>query len=213
MKRVIIGTPAHDGKVDVHYTISLIETIKLCHDVEIYPIFMSYDSLIQRARNDLIKMAIESDVDDIIFIDADQGWNPTDIFKLLNHPVDVVGGLVPKKSEEIGFNVKILPDSLTINADGLMEVEYIGTGFLRLSRKVMHAVWDSCTPYTNNGTECRMVFDLQIIDGELVSEDNIFCKKCKDLGFKVFIDPEINCDHIGVKKYSVNFLHFLEELK
>lgn len=209
-RRVIIGTPTYDGRVDVLYAHALVETIKLIGGaVEIYPIFIAYDALIQRARNDIIKLAIEADVDDLVFIDADQGWKPSDILQLLNHNVDIVGGTVPKKSDEVAFNIKRLPDLLTINEQGLLEVECVGTGFLRLTKRVMQAVWDTSIPYAEENKTNRMVFDIQIIDGQLISEDNIFCKKCRSLGFTVYIDPTINCDHIGVKKYTANFLDFI----
>jgi hypothetical protein len=55
-----------------------------------------------------------------------------------------------------------------------------------------------------------MVFDVQIVNGDLVSEDNVFCKKWRSLGGKVFIDPAMTCNHIGVKKYQGNFLNFIK---
>ena len=72
-RRVLIGTPCYDGSVDVWYTHSLVNTIKLSDqmNVEILPIWLSYDALIQRARNDIIALVREMDCDDIIFIDAD----------------------------------------------------------------------------------------------------------------------------------------------
>ena len=85
MRKVLIGTPAHDGRVDVWFANSLVNTIKLTakKDVEINPVYMSYDSLVQRARNDLVRLALEENYDDLIFIDSDEEWDPEWIFKLL----------------------------------------------------------------------------------------------------------------------------------
>jgi hypothetical protein len=58
-----------------------------------------------------------------------------------------------------------------------------------------------------------MVFDVQLIDGELVSEDNVFCRKWRGLGGKVWIDPSMTCNHIGVKKYSGSFMDFVKSHK
>ena len=52
-----------------------------------------------------------------------------------------------------------------------------------------------------------MVFDVQVQDGQLVSEDNVFCKKW---GGPVYIDPTMTCNHIGVKKYTGNFEAFIK---
>ena len=212
MRKVLIGTPAHDGRVDVWYANSLVNTIKLAKDVTIDPIYMSYDSLVQRARNDLVRLALEGGYDDLIFIDSDQEWSPQWVFKLLDYDTDVIGGTVVKKSDQPAYNVKALPTGLKWESNGLMEVECVGTGFMRISRKALQKVWESSTEYTNEGKICRMVFDVQLIDGQLVSEDNIFCQKWKKLGGKVFIDPSMTCSHIGVKKYNGNFLGFINQL-
>ena len=176
IRKVLIGTPAHDGRLDVWYCNSLVNTIKLSmmRGIRIDPIYVSYDSLVQRARNDLVRLALQENYDDLIFMDSDQEWEPEWIFTILNHPVDVVGGTVVKKQDNpILFNVKALPQGLHIK-DGLIEVAGVGTGFLRISRKALQAVWDISEEYKNEVRTCRMVFDVRVEDGELVSEDNVF---------------------------------------
>ena len=215
MRKVLIGTPAHDGRVDVWYANSLVNTVKLSgkYDTEIHPVYMSYDSLVQRARNDLVRLALDEGFDALIFMDSDQEWDPEWIFKLLDYQEDVVGGTVVKKSDQLLFNVKALKTGLKRGANGLMEVEAIGTGFMKITRKALQEVWDVSSEYTNEGKKCRMVFDVQLVDGELVSEDNVFCRKWRSLGNKVWIDPTMTCNHIGSKKYSGNFMHFLNQTK
>ena len=213
MRKVLIGTPAHDGRVDVWFANSLVNTVKMAphFDTLIAPIYMSYDSLVQRARNDLVRLALEEGFDDLIFIDSDQEWNPEWIFKLLNYDANVVGGTVVKKSDQVAFNVKALKSGLKQEENGLIEVECVGTGFMRISRKALQKVWDISKEYTNEGRKCRMVFDVQLVDGQLVSEDNVFCQKWRKLGGKVFIDPNMTCNHIGVKKYTGDFMAFIKQ--
>ena len=215
MRRVLIGTPAHDGRVDVWYCHSLVNTIKMAaqQGVQIDPIYMSYDSLVQRARNDLVRLALEQRYDDLIFMDSDQEWDPAWIFQLLAHAEDVVGGTVVKKSDQPLFNVKILKSPLQIESNGLIEVESVGTGFLKISRAALEAVWNISEEYINEGRKCRMVFDVKLINGELVSEDNVFCAKWRGLGNRVWIDPNMTCGHVGVKKYTGNFLQFVKQHK
>jgi hypothetical protein len=143
-------------------------------------------------------------------MDSDQEWDPEWIFSLLARPEDVIGGTVVKKSDQPMFNVKVLRSGIKLEENGLIEVEAIGTGFLKISRKALEAVWDDSPEYVNEGKKCRMVFDVQLVDGELVSEDNVFCRKWKSLGNKVWIDPTMTCNHICAKKYSGNFLAFLK---
>lgn len=214
--RVLIGTPAHDGRVDVWFANSLVNTVKLSgrYKTEIVPVYMSYDSLVQRARNDLVRLALEEKFDALIFIDSDEEWDPQWVFSLLKRPEPVIGATVVKKTDtEIAFNVKALKDKFEIEPNGLMEVDCIGTGFLKITRSALQKVWDVSPEYTNEGRKCRMVFDVKLVDGELVSEDNIFCQKWRSLGGKVWIDPSMTCNHIGVKKYGGSFLAFYNHLK
>ena len=212
MRKVLFGTPTYDGRVHVEFLQSLMDTVKLAPHAEIalYPVQISGDALVQRARNDLFAMAMETECDDIVFMDSDQEWNAEWVMTLLNHPADVVGGVVVKKSDTPGFNVKILPNGVSLDENGLMEVECIGTGFLRISRRAMQAVWDISPEYKDGDKVSRMVFDIQIIDGELISEDNVFCRKWRGLGEKVYIDPTMTLNHIGSRKWGGNFLAYLD---
>ena len=113
MKKVLIGTPAHDGRVEVYYVNSLLATIKDLekHYYDVNVIFMSYDSLVQRARNDLIKIAVEGEYDYLFFIDSDMVWEPQWVLELLDTPVDVISGTARKKSDdELSFAIKIKKD-------------------------------------------------------------------------------------------------------
>ena len=101
MKKILVGTPAHDGRVEVYYVNSLIQTIRYMESkmYEVHPIFMSYDSLVQRARNDLVKIAVEQDYDYLFFIDSDMIWEPQWMEDLINTPVDVISGTARKKTD------------------------------------------------------------------------------------------------------------------
>jgi glycosyltransferase involved in cell wall biosynthesis len=215
MRKVLIGTPAHDGRVDVWYANSLVNTIKMAmtKDIDITPVYMAYDSLVQRARNDLVRLAIEGDFDDLIFVDSDVEWDPEWIFKLLDYKEDVVGGIYPKKTDNPTFPIKAIDDKLEIGENGLMEVEGLPTGFMRISKSALKKVWDDSLEYRNEGRIGRMVFDIKVVNGDLVSEDIIFCQKWRDLGGKIWLDPSMTCNHIGIKKYTGNFLEFLKNLQ
>ena len=53
MRRVLIGTPSYDGRIDVWFANSLIQTVKIAEKkgIFVHAIYTSYDSLVQRARN------------------------------------------------------------------------------------------------------------------------------------------------------------------
>jgi hypothetical protein len=209
-RRVLVGTPCYDGRIEVWYANSLIQTIRagLQLGVEILPIWLSYDALIQRARNDLMGIMHETGFDDIVFIDSDIEWAPEDFFKLLNYPVDVVGGTYPKKGDMEQYVAKILdPQRQRDPNTGLLQVDGLGTGFLRMSKRAVDYLWDVSTPYEekDQGKVRRWIFDVEIQNGEIFSEDILVCQKLNNAGLNVWLDPTITCAHIGTKRYQGNF--------
>lgn len=214
MRQVMIGTPCYDGKVDCLFADSLAKTLKAANGANICPVYMPHEALIQRARNDLLKIAAETQVDDLIFIDSDQAWNPEWFFGLLGHPVDVVGGAVRKKSDDEQYNVRSV--TFPVPADpttGLLLVDSVGTGFLRLSKRAINAAWNAAPEYQDGNKHSRMAFDVRVIDGNLHSEDTVFCGALKALGFAIHVDPTITCSHVGSKTWSGDFASYLERLK
>ncbi len=209
---VIIGTPSYDGTTTVWYTNSIIETIRVCpEDIKLFPVFLSYDALIQRARNDLIAMAIEHKTD-LMFIDSDMEWTPENIFRLLSYEEDIVGGVVRKKSDtEEMYNVNT--QNLKLEKNGLIKVNSIGTGFLKISNKALQALWDASEEYINDGKQCRMCCNVTIVNSELFSEDTSMMRKLRELGYGIFIDPTIDLPHMGSKKFVGNFMDFRNRLQ
>lgn len=219
--KVLIGTPSYDGKLDIYYVDSLLNTLAQSgqENVEVYPLFMCYDSLIQRARNDIFKAAYDSQFDVLLFIDADVGWNPKDFFKLVKSKQDMIGGSYRKKndSEEL-YVVKALDEKdksldLTIDKDGLMEVAGLGCGFLKLSRKAIVDIWNNSKQYKSEKGDTRMVFEVVCEDNDLISEDIYLCKKWRSLGNKVYLDTNITCPHTGTKTFFGNVRNWIDGFK
>lgn len=211
-RRVVIGTPMHDGRCEAEYAYSLVETIRLCTQsgVDVRPVFWPGEALVQKARCHLAEIALKAEAD-LVFIDADQGWKPQHLLQLLKHPVDVVGGAVVKKTEKESYNVHAKSIDLPIDEPGLIEIDGIGTGFLRLSYKALLALWQNSEPFTDDfGNKLHWMFPVQIEGGRLVGEDIGVCAKLKSLGFKIYVDPGITCDHIGRKKYTGDFFGWLD---
>jgi len=216
-RRVMVGTPSYDGSIDVWYVNSLVNTVKVAEDmnVEIVPMWISYDALIQRARNDTMALAREMDCDDLIFIDADIEWQPEHFYRLLNYPVDIVGGTYRKKGEAEIYVGKIPdPHAARDPVTDLLAVDGLGTGFLRFSRRAIDVIWDASKPYHDpDKGERRWIFDVVIQNGDMVSEDIWLCRRMLELGFPTWLDVNITCNHIGFKKYTGDFANWLSTTK
>lgn len=215
MKKILIATPSYDGTVDVWYASALHQTtiLGMQNDIYFHPIFMSYDALVQRSRNDLMAIAFEQDFDGILWIDADMEWHPQWALDLVNSGKDVIGLPVVKKSIEEQYNVKCKPENLIKDEDGLIKVESIGTGYLYLSRKAVKHLWETSKSYTHNGQKRKWIFEVKIEDGDIISEDVLMCQKLRKGKFDVFIDPSKTCNHVGKLKFSGDFNGFIERLK
>ena len=204
MRTVMLAAPSHDGKISVWHAAALAETCKigLANNINVMPLYMSFDSLVQRARNDLVKVAVETEVDDIVFVDCDQDWNPADFFKLLNHDVDIVAAPVVKKSDMEQYNIKLL-GPFVVQDNGLVEVDGVGCGFMRIRKEALKKIYDVSEEYKepHKPEPSKMVFDVKVIDGELCSEDIVFCRKWIDMRGKIYIDPTINSGHSGEKRW------------
>lgn len=215
----MIGTPCYDGRLDVWYTNSLINTVKKSADngVEIIPMWVSFDALIQRARNDTIQLAIEAGVDDLVWIDSDIEWQPEWFYRLLQYPQDVVGGTYPKKSDKEEYVVRKLTNNGLDKQTGLYEVHGLGTGFVKMSRKAIQYLWDNSPPYIDpkDDKERRMVFNVALTNNPasgLMSEDIYAFETLMRGGFKIHLDPTICCNHIGPKKFTGNYQNWYNKI-
>ncbi len=210
MKKVLIGTPCYDGRLDVWYVNSLMSTIRMGieHGIEITPMWVSFDALIQRARNDTIHIAMEGGFDDLIWIDSDIEWQPEWFFKLLEYPQDVVGGTYRKKGDKEEYVIRKTDNSPIDPVTGLLEVSGLGTGFVKMSRRAMQYLWDTSKPYIDpkDNKERRMIFDVVIENNDMISEDITAFLKLSNGGFKIWLDTTMTCNHIGPYKFKGDFV-------
>ena len=192
------------------YTVAMCEVFRLAkdHGHEINVHFNMYQSLVQKARNSIFKKAYVGKYDAMVWIDGDQGFSPTAFFKVLSHPVDVVGIPVRMKTDEERYNIR--PESpLKHQWDAdkeLMVVQAIGTGFLKLSRDAIAALWDRGEPYRSDGEDYRMICNLEIKNGSLISEDIQICERLQEAGYKLYADIETTCSHFGTRKFHSSYL-------
>lgn len=170
------------------------------------------ESLISRGRNTLVaKFMALKDSTHLMFIDSDIGWEEWNVLLLLNHDVDVVGGLYPLK----GLPLKWVVNSFkgAEERDNLQEVSKAGTGFLLIKRDVFEKLKSHprVIPYKNDiginssyDQHMRTYFDTMVKDERYYSEDWTFCENWRELGGKVWVDKRIILKHIGNFSYSID---------
>ena len=108
-----------------------------------------------RTRNTMTRNFLESDCTDLLFIDSDLVFSIDQVKRILSHPEEVVGGMYFKKNQgtaEACLNTIAKP---IIKPNGLNQVAYIGTGFLRVKRIVFEKIierWGDEIAYCPDGT-------------------------------------------------------------
>jgi hypothetical protein len=98
--RLYILTPCFNGLCYSTYVQSLMNTLILFNNlnIELRIKFCKNDSLVSRARNNLIAEAMfDEESTHFMFIDNDITWSPVDILKLIMDDKDIIGGVYPLK--------------------------------------------------------------------------------------------------------------------
>jgi hypothetical protein len=221
VQKVFLAIPSHSGEIRVGTFMAVsdtrVEAIRRGIDVHVF--CWVGDSLIPNARNIALAEFRASDCTDLVFVDADIGFATDAFFRLISHPVDIVGGAYRFKKDHEDYPVNWLPDpddkGLHSNPEtGLIEVAGMPTGFLRVTRAAADslAVAYASRTYRSHlapDIVAHCLFDLVLEDGIYHGEDYAFCKKWRDIGGKVWLDPYIKLDHTGHKSYRGDIGHWL----
>jgi hypothetical protein len=155
---LVIGTPCYGGNVTQHYMISMIKLYAACVGRNIALSFrlLGGDALITRARNIVVTQFLEdASATHLLFVDADIGFEPDQVFALLDADKDVAGAIYPVKSlnwERVRAHAQAGADNLpsaglsyVIEYDdpdniaavkGFARVRRLGTGFMMIKRHV-----------------------------------------------------------------------------
>lgn len=208
MERVLIATPCLDGRVDAWFVNSLYEStlLGLQNNILFKPIFLANESMLPMARNELLNHAYQENYDSMVFIDDDEEWNPEILLEIVNSPKDVVAvPVVNKGDQEIQYNVYEV-DKTPDPEDGYIKIGRCGTGFLKLSKNVVRDLWESNPECFFRNRSVKYICEYDISNDIFYGEDIILCKKIKELGYEIWLNPKHTVSHLGTKKFQGNFM-------
>lgn len=222
-RRIFIATPAYDEPC-TDYTKSLISTMELFGraDLEVHVGIVGGLCYVHVARNHLVDSFLRSPCDEMIFIDSDIGWNPEELLQLCCIERNVIGGVAPYRSNDVGFPIVVKKDSegfytgsyIEGTDSALLECEVVPTAMLRIQRgvfgKLVEAnevvkVLDSGKDRYNPSKIYRFFnFETEEKKNELgepyiveYGEDVTFCHKCTRAGVSIWCDPRMTLRHHG----------------
>lgn len=210
-RSLFLATPVYD-KTAWQFSKSLALTyLKLSQlGIRFQGQFLCGSSNLPLARNKLAETFLASDCDDMIMIDADMGWDAGDVVRLLASSQDVIGAIGRKKGKaedgdlsswcvrlKPGSNVRLVQDEM-----GAIEVDRIGTGFLKISREALERIArERPSPPGRKASYYRYFY----FDDEDSGEDYVFCETWQSVGGRVWADINIDLEHAGNTSYRGRF--------
>lgn len=203
------------------YIEALYATVKVLTKagIESGPLFWVGASYPHHAKNALLALFRQSDYTDILIIDSDMWWDIEGFTRILQAPVDCVGGTYPTKNAWTRYCASIILDGkgFPANVDpetGLIESHWIPAGFMKLSRRCVERMSDAYQMYAykEGQLDCVQLFEPRIDPGAFQTEDATFCQRWKDLGEKVWLEPRVTFKHIGDTAWSGNYHDYLTSL-
>lgn len=237
--KVIIATPFYELKGFSPYIVSLVYTLKMLDHFGIQWDFLnvSGDSYVHKARNIICDLFLQDpEATDLFFIDSDESWNPEAFLKMLMLPEPVVGGSYAVKNRWGSWTSR--PEAVETNGSrhyvgrslpdgtGLIKAEVIAGGFLRIKREVLERfrehfpdLWFTA-PAPEQGDDGEALkmrkfteyFSAQPDENRIFTgEDHFFSKRMRAMGMPMFIYPNVNITHWGIKGYDGNYHEFLKE--
>ena len=192
--KLFIGTPCYGGMITADYFKSCMQLVALAstQKIELQFATIGNESLITRARNTIVSMFLD-DKDYIgthlLFIDADIGFVPQNIERLIRADKDIVCGIYPRKcihwdkirgvlkenpnvsNEELeyrslGYNLNFVdPKNIRIE-EGFCEVMEAATGMMLIKRDVLVKMQKAYPERKYNSD--------QIVNGQQWRSDNCY---------------------------------------
>lgn len=194
--KVMLATTAYEApSADYTFAIQQSRMALESSGIQTAYLLLSGNCHVDDARNVVAKAFLDSDCDDLVFLDADVSWTPRDLVTLCQRDCDLVGGVYPyrraDKPDEIP--ARLIPGKPII--DGLVEVEGLPTGFMRIRRIVFEALKDKVPSCPHENGTLWLFFERTLENGVRWGGDLNFCRRWKAQGGKIHAEYEIVLGH------------------
>jgi len=201
---IAIATPCHGNKVEINYLHSIVAMTHLLrsHNAQFQLLTVPNEALVMRSRNHLVWQFMQTDCTHLFFVDSDMGWKAPAILRLLSHDKELVAGIGRRKQPgppsycaNLIIPPKICPET------GVMAAIHVGAACMLIKRscieKMLYAYQELRYLDTQANRYETALFDTEMRDGKFWSEDYTFCRRWRDIGGDVWVDPEIWMEHVG----------------
>jgi len=157
---LVVATPCFAGQVASIYAGSIFHLQRAARsrsNLDLTVLMRDGDALITRARANLVTLFLDNpSATHLLFVDADIGFTPDQVFRLIDSEADMVAGLYPVKrvnwdkakrmlesgqpmapSDALDYVLEIDNPDHVVAVNGFARVRFAGTGFLMIRRHVL----------------------------------------------------------------------------
>lgn len=178
----------------------------------------SGNAMIGDCRGLIVSKFLEGDGTDLVFVDSDVTWEEGALVRLVDYPVGFVAGLYPQRKDPIDYCCQwdSSKKEIDLSEHGLIEVWGVPAGFMRMSRAMLETMVAHyadlqffCAQAPNN--TAYDLFGPYRIGRTKFGEDYSFCRRWRDIGGQVWVDPHIRMGHVGYKTFIGQVGEWLKE--
>ncbi len=216
-KSIMIATPAYSGSVNIPYCLSFSETcstLKL-HGIDVKAHIVASGSLLVAERNRIVQAFWESDCTHLLCVDGDLGWPVQAVLAMLDADKEFVAGVYPARGDKKCFLFRPVTDEngAIVTDRHLLKMLYVPAGFMLISRSAIQKMRDKYPELyyeprdkRNNPEPGYCFFDTEVYEGEFWGEDFVFCRRAREAGVEIWVDPLVQFDHAGTVGMLVDCL-------
>lgn len=199
-QKVLLATTVYD-RPDASYVFSIARSREALSAAGIQSAYylLQGNCHVDDARNAVVRDFIDSDCTDLVFLDADVSWEPDTLVALCKIDRDLVGGIYPyrRESDEETMPVRHISGGPN-EEDGLLEVEGLPTGFMKIKRGVIELMARTAKHYVkDDGNPHPVLFERDFFGIGRRGGDIRFCMVWREMGGKLWAAPELRLGHAG----------------
>lgn len=224
--RLAVLTPSLTGQVHLEHADSVgdlrVECIR--RRVHMKRLYNKGSSVLPKARNVLTATALMDQPDWVLWVDGDIAFNAQDVFRLIDHGVDIVAGAPQRRTKKWGEAGSVACDTGTEfpvrSANGLIKSRGVATAFMLVRADVFRTLAGTKDAPAYRTRDIGSTVTAQLFrwfwyemdeDGFDVGEDYFFCRRAAKHGFQSWCDPDVRLRHFeGMVEHSLTLAEVME---
>jgi hypothetical protein len=210
---ICIATPSHDGKYEGRFMSALHRTVleiqRLGGKGDFFQFCYCADVSLARAK--VFGHFYRSKHTHLMMIDADMGWMPEDVVRMVLLDREFIAAAGPKKQYPLKFAANFTDDKgnpipvIEEVGTGIASVNEIGLAFALIKRSLadkMVAAYPELQ-FDGDGKDVEYaLFDPFIINRRKLGEDFAFCRRWQKIGGKIDLLPSVRLSHTGAHTWA-----------